>query len=82
MEQHAQRESRQLYKVYTVVEKPDSKGIWLEIGVGSKNRDGSYRAKLDAYPVNGNIVMRKFEPQKKQGSGGSRGEPGYEPQPW
>jgi hypothetical protein len=56
------RENRKILKVYTIVEKPNTpKGIWLEIGVGSENRDGSISAKLDALPVNGTIHLREYE---------------------
>ena len=56
-------------KVFTVVEKPSCpKGIWLEIGVGSYNRDGSISAKLDAMPLNGTIHLRAFESRRGNGS--------------
>jgi hypothetical protein len=60
-----ERERRRVLKVYTIVEKPGSpKGIWLDIGVASDNRDGSLSVKLDALPVNGAIHIREFEPRK------------------
>ena len=59
---------RRVLKIYTVVEKPGSdKGIWLEIGVASENRDGSISGKLDCLPVNGNIQVRPWEPRRKDG---------------
>ena len=65
MENGDNREQRQIFKVYTVVEKPGSqKGIWLDIGVASHNRDGSMSAKLDALPVNGTIQIREYEPRR------------------
>ena len=61
------RESSRILKIYTIVEKPGSqKGIWLEIGVGSENRDGSLRGKLDALPTNGTIHIREYEPHNKE----------------
>ena len=64
-QEHRER-NRRLLKVYTIVEKPNSqKGIWLEIGVGSENRDGSLSAKLDALPVNGTLHIREYEPRKQ-----------------
>lgn len=52
-------------KIYTVVEKPGaSKGIWLEIGVATENRDGSISGKLDCLPVNGSIQVRQWEPRR------------------
>lgn len=59
------RPRRRVLKVYTVVEKPgQQKGIWLEIGVGSENRDGSISAKLDCLPVSGSIQIREWEPRR------------------
>lgn len=49
---------RQL-KVYTVIEKPGRRSMWLEIGVASENRDGTIGAKLDAVPTNGVIQLRE-----------------------
>ena len=61
------RESRRILKIYTIVEKPGSqKGIWLEIGVASENRDGSLSGKLDALPTNGAIHVREYEPRNKE----------------
>ena len=55
-----------MLKIYTVVEKPgSSKGIWLEIGVASENRDGSISGKLDCLPVNGSIQVRPWEPRRQ-----------------
>jgi hypothetical protein len=55
---------RRVLKVFTVVEKENSpRGIWLEIGVGSTNRDGSISAKLDCLPVSGSIHIREVEPR-------------------
>jgi len=57
---------KRVLKIYTVVEKPSaSKGIWLEIGVASENRDGSISGKLDCLPVNGTIQIRNWEPKPK-----------------
>lgn len=58
---------KKVLKVYTIVEKQNSeKGIWLPIGVGSNNRDGSLSVKLDAFPVNGQIHIREAEPRKPE----------------
>lgn len=56
--------TRRVLKIYTIVEKPGSKGIWLEIGVASENRDGSISGKLDCLPVNGSIQVRQWEPRR------------------
>ena len=63
--ENMEKERRRVLKVYTIVEKPGSqKGIWLDIGVATENRDGSLRAKLDALPVNGTLHIREYEPRK------------------
>ena len=62
-----ERGRRKVMKVYTIVEKPGSpKGIWLDIGVATENRDGSMSVKLDALPVNGAIHIREFEPRRTE----------------
>ncbi len=67
MENTQNREHRQVLKIYTIVEKPGSaKGIWLEIGVASGNRDGSISGKLDALPVSGTIHLREYEPRRNE----------------
>lgn len=68
---------KRVLKVFTVVEKPNnSRGIWLEIGVGSTNRDGSISAKLDCLPVSGSIHIREVEPR---GGDGPRRAPNNQP---
>ena len=58
---------RRVLKVYTIVEKPgQDKGIWLDIGVASENRDGSIGVKLDAYPVNGQLHIRELDPSNRR----------------
>ena len=65
MDNTQQQQQRRTLKVYTIVEKPGfPKGIWLEIGVASTNRDGSVSGKLDALPANGAIHIRPYDPQK------------------
>ncbi|MCK9460355.1 MAG: hypothetical protein M0R80_12020 [Proteobacteria bacterium] len=57
--------ARRVMKIYTVIEKPGaSKGIWLEIGVATENRDGSISGKLDCLPVSGSIQVRQWEPRR------------------
>lgn len=69
MENTQQQPPRKILKVYTIVEKPGlAKGIWLEIGVASENRDGSYQAKLDALPVNGAIHIREYDSNRNKGN--------------
>ena len=65
---------KKLLKVYTIVDKAGSpKGIWLEIGVGSYNRDGSISAKLDALPVTGMIHLREYDQGQHKGPSQSEG---------
>lgn len=55
--------SRKMRAVYTVVDKPDGKGIWLRIGSSFENRDGSETVLLDAMPVNGKLIIREYQPR-------------------
>jgi hypothetical protein len=60
-----QQEKRRVFKVFTIVEKPgQDKGIWLEMGVATENRDGSLRVKLDALPISGILHIREHEQRK------------------
>lgn len=36
----------------------DKKGFWVEIGAAWTNKDGSLSVKLDALPVNGDMVIQ------------------------
>jgi hypothetical protein len=75
LENGQDRARRRVLKVYTIVEKADGqKGIWLEIGIASENRDGSISAKLDALPVNGSIHIREYESRKSDNGRRSIGE--------
>lgn len=79
MQQPSVQERRRVLKVYTIVEKPGSeKGIWLEVGVATENRDGSLRVKLDALPVNGTLHIREYEPknmERDRRKGGDQQQP-------
>lgn len=66
--------ARRVLKIYTVVEKAGGKGIWLEIGVASENRDGSISGKLDCLPVNGSIQVRQWEPRRNDAGDKRRAE--------
>lgn len=69
MERTEGRGRKRVLKIYTVVEKPGmQKGIWLEIGVATENRDGSIGGKLDCLPVNGMIQIRDWEPRGGEAS--------------
>ena len=44
------------FRAKTVVKLAGGKERWVEIGVGFQNRD-TVKIKLDAYPVNGEIIL-------------------------
>ena len=48
------------HTAYTVIRKSDeaAKGFWVAIGSAWTNRDGSFNVRLNALPVNGEIVVR------------------------
>jgi len=67
------RGSRRIYKIFTVVEKPgNQKGIWLDIGIGSTNRDGSISGKLDCLPISGSIQLREHDQRDNRRNEGFR----------
>lgn len=67
MDKDPENGGNSVFKIYTIVEKPGyAKGIWLDIGVARRNRDGSLSGKLDALPVNGMIQLREHEPRKPE----------------
>lgn len=51
--------------VYTIVEKPGNKSIWVRIGWAHVNQDGSYNITLDALPVSGKLQVRDWEPREE-----------------
>lgn len=64
-----QSERKRIHKIYTIVQKQGSeKGIWLEIGVATENRDGSLSGKLDALPVGGTLHIREYVPRRRDQS--------------
>ena len=68
MESAENQNRKRVLKIYTIVKKENmAKGIWLEIGVASENRDGSLSGKLDALPSNGTIHIREFEQNQNNG---------------
>ncbi|MGH7436345.1 MAG: hypothetical protein ACRENE_11790 [Polyangiaceae bacterium] len=52
--------------VYTVVERGQGKSIWVRVGVGFTNRDGSLNLRLDALPVSGTLQVRDWEPYERR----------------
>ncbi len=53
--------------VFTIMERPSladgtkQKGVFVKIGIGFVNHDGSINLKLNALPVNGTIHVRDYE---------------------
>lgn len=72
-------------KICYVVEKSKKgQSFWHRIGVAFENDDGSLDVKLQAFPVNGEMVIREYVPRgggaPSSGGGGGSGMPaGYEP---
>ena len=52
--------------VYTVIDRGQGKSIWVRVGVGFTNRDGSLNLRLDAVPVNGTLQVREWEPVERR----------------
>jgi hypothetical protein len=57
-----EEQSKNMKSVYTVVDRGQGKSIWVRVGVGFTNRDGSLNLRLDAIPVNGSLQVREWEP--------------------
>jgi hypothetical protein len=54
-------QAKNMKAVFTVVERGQGKSIWVRIGVGFTNRDGSLNLRLDALPVSGTLQVRDWE---------------------
>jgi hypothetical protein len=54
--------NKNMKSVYTVIDRGQGKSIWVRVGVGFTNRDGSLNLRLDAIPVNGTLQVREWEP--------------------
>ena len=52
------------FVVRTAVDAGEDKTRWREVGVGWKGKD-SITISLDACPVNGKLVLFKYEPKEK-----------------
>lgn len=55
--------ARQGKAVYTIVERPGSKSVWVHIGWAHVNQDGSFNLHLDALPLNGKLQVRDWTPR-------------------
>lgn len=66
--------NRKMKAVYTVVEKPGNKSVWVRIGWANENHDGSFNLNLDALPVNGRLQVRDWESREDWLARGGRRE--------
>jgi hypothetical protein len=57
-------EEKGLKLVYAVVQRPHARTIWLRVGTGWANRDGSLNLQLDAIPVDGRLQVRDMVPAR------------------
>jgi hypothetical protein len=46
----------------------NSKGFWTRVGVAFANKSGGWNVKLDALPVNGELVLMPPRPKDEQNS--------------
>ena len=49
------------------------KGFWVRVGVAFPNKLGGWNVKLDALPVNGELVLMPPKPKDDMRDGGPRG---------
>ncbi len=61
-----QIQTRNMKAVFTVIERGQGKSIWVRVGVGFTNQDGSLNLRLDAIPVNGKLQVREWEPYDRR----------------
>jgi hypothetical protein len=55
-------QTKNLKTVYTIIDRGAGKSsIWVRVGSGYTNRDGSLNLKLDAIPVNGSLQVREWD---------------------
>jgi hypothetical protein len=53
--------NKSMKTVYTVIDRGQGKSIWVRVGTGYTNRDGSLNLRLDAIPVNGMLQVREWD---------------------
>jgi hypothetical protein len=53
--------NKNMKAVYTIIDRGQGKSIWVRVGVGFTNRDGSLNLRLDAIPVNGTLQVREWD---------------------
>ena len=61
--------TRNMKTVFTIIDRGQGRSIWVRIGVGFTNRDGSLNLKLDALPINGSLQVREWEPADRRYDG-------------
>ncbi len=61
-----EEQTKNMKAVYTIVERGQGKSIWVRVGVGFTNQDGSLNLRLDAIPVNGKLQVREWEPYDRR----------------
>jgi len=56
------------YLVYMVRDgKEDDQGYWMKVGAAFRHKDGKgINIVLDALPIDGRLIVRQYEPKKKQ----------------
>ena len=75
------QENKNRKDVFTIMERPPladgtkQKGVFVKIGIGFINHDGSINLKLNALPVNGTLHVRDYESdeERQRRFGGPRG---------
>jgi hypothetical protein len=61
-----EEQSKSMKAVYTIIDRGQGKSIWVRVGVGFTNQDGSLNLRLDAIPVNGKLQVREWEPYDRR----------------
>jgi hypothetical protein len=73
-------QTRNLKTVYTIIERGAGKSsIWVRVGTGYTNRDGSLNLKLDAIPVNGSLQVREWDSGERRSEGVDASRPRLPP---
>jgi hypothetical protein len=76
-----EEQTRNMKTVFTVVERGQGKSIWVRVGTGFLNKDGSWNLHLDAVPTNGKLQVRDWEPYERRGDAPGPVQDGAQPPP-
>jgi hypothetical protein len=76
-----EEQTKNMKTVFTVVERGQGKSIWVRVGTGFLNKDGSWNLHLDAVPTNGKLQVREWEPYDRERRGDSPAQDGAPPPP-